>query len=308
MNNYTLFNNAYLGLGLGSLFHGGPFFRLHAGGRGQYFEWVSSAKVAATVHFTPVGDGGLWRSPALGTFAGFASESGLRRDSLFAFYDAVETSLRCKEAKRLEVLLAPMAHDPIAYSNQLYLLRSRGFEITQCDLNHSLEIDSRSFSDRMSYGNRKRLRKCQREGLVGERLPLSSLSSVYETLLANRESKGYGMSMTLSELQIMVDTFPSAITLFGCRDGTTLAAAGICIRLSAAVLYVFYWGDLPGYESLSPVVSLAEAIYVYALEQQVKLLDVGTSTLDRDPNFGLIEFKRGLGFTESLKVRMCKSL
>jgi hypothetical protein len=308
MNTYALLKNAYLGSGLGSLFHGATFFRLHSGERGQYFEWASTAKVAATVHFTPVGDGGLWRSPARGTFAGFASESGLRIESLFAFYDAVEASLRCEGAKRMEVLLAPIAHDPIAYSNQLYLLRSRGFEINQCDLNHSLEIDSRSLSDRMSYGNRKRLRKCQREGLVGERLPLSSLSSVYETLLANRESKGYVMSMTLPELQIMVDTFPSAITLFGCRDGTSLAAAGMCIRLSSAVLYVFYWGDQPGYESLSPVVSVAEAIYAYALEQQVKLLDIGASTLDRDPNFGLIEFKRGLGFTESLKVRLCKSL
>jgi hypothetical protein len=38
--------------------------------------------------------------------------------------------------------------------------------------------------------------------------------------------------------------------------------------------------------------------------QGFKLLDVGISTLHAQPNFGLINFKRNLGFTESLKLEM----
>lgn len=307
MADYRLHDNAFVGGGPGSLFQQAGFFRLHAGGQGRFFEWAQGDRVEATLHFTPVGEG-LWRSPARGTFAGLAFDAGLRSEELFAFYDAVESVLRAEGARRLEVLPAPMAHDPAAFANQLYLLRARGYEMSHCDLNQSLEVDARGLSERMTYGNQKRLRKCQREGLVAGPLPPSALAEVYDTLAANRASKGHAMSMTLAQLQTMVDTFPEAVVLFGSRDGERLAASALCLRLSPAVLYVFYWGDQPGYASLSPVVSVADAIYAYCQAQGLRQLDVGTSTVDRDPNFGLIQFKRGLGFTESLKVRMSKTL
>jgi len=308
MADYTFHDNAFLGSDSTSLFQQAEFFLLHSVGRGRLYEWTTDGNVAASVHFTPVGEDGLWRSPALGTFAGFAFNDKLKLRDLFAFYDRVENTLRSEGAKQLEVLPAPMSHDPLIFSNQLYLLRTFGYEMTRCDLNHSIEIDARSLSARISYGNIKRLRKCQREGLISKQLPLSALPEVYETLVANRLGKGHTLSMTLMQLQTMVDTFTKSIVLFGCQDGATLAAAGLCIQLSSSVLYVFYWGDRPGYEAYSPVVSVADAIYAYAQAEHVKLIDVGTSTLNSDPNFGLIDFKRGLGFTESLKVRMSKKL
>ncbi|MEY4564427.1 MAG: hypothetical protein RLZZ618_3704, partial [Pseudomonadota bacterium] len=147
MADYALRDNAFVGAGPGSLFQQPAFFRLHAGERGRYFEWAANDKVGASVHFTPAGDDGLWRSPARGTFAGFASDAELKGEDLFAFHDAVESTLRAEGAKRLEVLPAPMAHDPAAFANQLYLLRTRGYEMSQCDLNQSLEVDARSLSD-----------------------------------------------------------------------------------------------------------------------------------------------------------------
>jgi len=307
MSEYRLLENNFAGERVGNLFHEAAFFRLHSEGRGYYFEWSKGEQVAASVHFTPVSEG-LWRSPARGTFAGFSFQSELRTEELFAFYDAVEVALKARGAQRLEVLPAPMAHAPIFFSNQLYLLRARGYKVTRCDLNQSLEVDTQSLSDKMSSGNQKRLRKCQREGLGAVRLPHSSLHEVYDALVANRKSKGHTMSMTEAQLQTMVDTFPNAVELFGSRDGNNLAASALCLRLSPTVLYVLYWGDRPGYGSLSPVVSLASTIYEYCQLKGVELLDVGTSTVDSEPNFGLIRFKRGLGFTESLKVIMGKNL
>lgn len=308
MKNYALFDNEYKEEDRGVIFQWARFFRLHDRQGGHYFEWAAKEKVFANVHFTPIGCDGLWRSPAKGTFAGFYFDSSLKTEELWAFSDSVELALRNEGAKCLEVLLAPMAHDPVSTSNQMYMLISRGYQISQCDLNHSLEVDERPLSERMTYGNRKRLAKCQREGFIGELLSSTALPKVYETLTANRSSKGHHLSMTLGELQIMVDTFPDAVVLFGCRDGKQLAAAGLCIHLSPTVLYVLYWGDQPGYASLSPVVAIADAVHSYAQNRRIKIIDVGVSTLSREPNFGLIEFKRGLGFEESLKVRMMKYL
>ena len=290
-----------------SLFQSRAFFELHAAGRGVFFEWAQGQRVVASIHLTQMADG-LWRSPARGTYAGFAVEPGLSQEELGAFHDAVLQNLIDRGARQIEILPAPMAHDPVAFANQVYLLRSRGYAMSQCDLNHSMVVTEQSLADRMTYGNLKRLRKCEREGLHAERLPLHDLEAVYEVIAANRLAKGHAMSMSLPQLQTMAERFPEAIALFGSRDGLRLAAAAVCLRLGNGILYVFYWGDQPGYATLSPVVGIADAVYRHCQQEGLQLLDVGTSTVDVEPHHGLIQFKRGLGFTESLKLRLLKTL
>lgn len=290
-----------------SLFQRRAFFELHADDSGVFFEWAHGQRVVASIHFTPLPDG-LWRSPARGTFAGYVFEPSVSQQDLGAFHDAVLQSLVDRGARHIEVLPAPMAHDPVAFTNQVYLLRSRGYAISQCDLNHSLGVTDQSLAERMTYGNQKRLRKCEREGLRAEQLSLQDLGAVYEVIEANRLTKGHAMSMSLPQLQTMAAKFPDAIVLFGSRDGPRLAAAALCLRLGNGILYVFYWGDQPGYAALSPVVGIADAVYRHCQQEGLRLLDVGTSTVDRDPHHGLIQFKRGLGFTESLKLRLHKAI
>jgi hypothetical protein len=302
-----LLENAFAAANPGSLFHSAEFFELHAQDGGVYFEWEQDGRVVATIHFTPSGDG-RWRSPGRGTYAGFSTSADIHSEHLYAFHDAVLARLVALGARHVEILLAPMAHDPVAFSNQTHLLHARGYAVTQCDVNHSLVVDSQGMAERMSYGNQKRLRKCARKGLHGRLLPPSALPQVYDTLAANRLSKGHAMSMSLEQLQAMQKTFPAAMLLFGCQSGDTQAAAALCLRLSAEVLYVFYWGDRPGHANLSPVVSVAEAVYAHCQTEGIRLLDVGTSSVDREPNFGLIQFKRSLGFAESLKLRMARGL
>ena len=308
MNDFTFVENGFVGSDNFVLFQNPAFFSLHAQPGASYFELCHKGRTKANIHFTPVDGDNTWRSPARGTFAGLSFVEDLKFTELFSFLKNVEFSLRCKGAKVLEVLPAPQAHDVIAFARQIYLLRAFGFETTRCDLNQSLEIDARSLSERMSYGNLKRLRKCERDGLIAKQLPLSDLPLVYETLVINRASKGNSLSMSLAQLQQMVYAFPEDVVLFGCPHGQNLASAALCLRISSDVLYVFYWGDRPDYATHSPVVAVADAIYRYGQEQDFKILDVGTSTVDREPNFGLIEFKSGLGFSESLKLIMQKTL
>jgi hypothetical protein len=307
MSDHQLIVNAFAPSDLDSLFHDPAFFRLHANERGRYYQWSDERRAVGTIHFTEVEDG-VWRSPARGTFAGYAWDSDLSVEQMLAFHDAVEADLASIGACRIEVLPAPMAHDPIAFSNVLYLLRARGFAMETCDLNHALAVNDVPLAERMTYGNRKRLRKAEREGFAVRRLGIDQLPAVYDAIAANRAAKGNAMSMRLDQLEEMATLFPDRVVLFGMADGEALAASAVCLRLSPAVLYVFYWGDRPGYGALSPVVALASAIYDHCRQEGLALFDVGTSTIDRDPNIGLIAFKRGLGFTESLKVRMAKQL
>jgi hypothetical protein len=287
--------------GPGGLFHSRAFFDLHAGAEARFFSWVRKSRVLARVHYTRT-EPELWRSPARGTFAGYASHPALSLEGLLGFHDAVMARLNGDAAARFEVLPAPSAHDPAAFANEVYVLRSRGFDVARCDLNHSLAVNALPLTERMDYGELKRSRKCRREGLVAEPLPHSDLDAVHAMLVENRASKGRALSMSLPQLRTMATRFTDKIHLFGARDGDTLAAAAVCMRLSVRTMYVFMWGDKAAYAQHSPVVLLAEAIYAHCQTAGIELLDVGTSTEDTEANFGLIRFKRGLGFTESLKL------
>jgi len=308
MNNFEVVENCFLDNDFGSLFNSPKFFNLHSKSGDVYFDLCKNGRSVASIHFSALADTGTWRSPARGTYAGLAFDAELQYRELFCFYEQVESALRNRGVKRLEILPAPQAHNMAAFAKQFYLLRGCGFEVVQCDINQSIEVDQRIFAERIGYGNLKRLRKSRRQGLVVEKLPLSDLPNVYETLAINRLSKGRCLSMTLADIQLMLEKFPESIALFGCPDKTQFAAAAFCLHLSKDILYVVYWGDRPEYASNSLVVSIAEAIYRYSQESGVKILDAGTSTIDREVNFGLLEFKCALDFEESIKVRMAKEL
>ncbi len=292
---------------LGGLFHSPGFFRLHApvgAGNAHFFEWCKGTQVLGSVHFRR-DDQGLWRNPARGTFAGYATR-GLELEGLMDFHAAVENRLQQHGGCGMEILLPPQAHGTVAVAQQIYALRARGLSISRCDLNQSLEVSAVPLSERMSYGNRKRLNKCQREGHEARQVGLDALSEVYACIASNRAAKGYPMSMSLNALQDMATALPDSLVLFECRQNGRVSASAVCLRLDAQTLYVFYWGDAPGQSTHSPVVMVAEAIYTHCQREGVRLLDVGTSTIDTEPHFGLLHFKQGLGMAESLKFRMEK--
>lgn len=308
MNSLRFHTNSFICSEYFNLFQSQVFYNLHASRDSVYFELVRNHKTLACAHFAPSDALGTWRSPVRGTFSGISFTQGVQLRELAYFIGEIENTLKGLGAKAIEVLPAPQSHNEAAFSTQVYILRSFGFEISRCDINQSLQVDARSLPERMSYGNRKRLKKCQKEGFFVGQVPLFRLGRVYETLKINREAKGNRLSMTLTELEMMAERFPNEFTLFGCGDSEHFISAAICLAISSEILYVFYWGDRPEYSTYSPVVPLANEIYNFAQGRGISILDVGTSTLDKEPNFGLIEFKNGLGFSESLKVRLRKTL
>jgi hypothetical protein len=298
--------NEFAGSGLGSLFHDPAFFRLHAGERGLYFEGHARGRTRLVVHFSP-GRDGVWHSPLRGTFAGYAVDAELEVSTWRDTHARIEQRLRDEGALAAEVVLAPQFHDPALFARQVYVLKSANWTVQRCDLNFGLIVDERTLADRMAPDHRRRRRLATEGGLVGGTAPPETLPAIYAVLQENYAAKGYGLSMTLEQLQVMQSTFPDRMQCFGCWAGERLLAGAICFRVSPKVLYIFYWSARPASGGSSMIV-LADAIHEYCRQREVPLLDAGISTLGAQPNEGLIAFKRQLGFTESLRLRMRKDL
>jgi hypothetical protein len=267
---YSLHVNRFIECDWCSIFNTNRFFQLHKTDAAFYFQLCAgnSPRVAGVAHFIQV-EPGYYRSPLRGTFGGFEFRQNLRVESVEAFVAAAERRLLEAGARTIEILAAP------------------------ANLNHS---------------RRKSINKCRREGMTASELNSAMRRQVYDVILANRCRRGFPITMTYEAIQQMAAAFPTRLVFFGTFAGQEMIASSICIWVSPEVLYVLYWGDLDGWGSSSPVSLLAETIYDYARQNGCRVLDLGTSTKDGLPNYGLLNFKHDLGCQESLKLTFVKCM
>jgi len=293
-----------------SIFNTKTFFLLHAlGNRGYYFRYTDAASgnLVAATHFTETAPG-RFVSPFRGTFGGYdVADPNL--SLLEAFVVEVEKCLGQIGAHFVAVTLRPFSHNPAGISNLYNVLVRLGYQVCSHELSYTQPVLDNELVDRMQRNNQKRLRKCLRENFIfNVSADAVARRAAYDVIAVNRANKGYSISMTFEQVMEMDTLFPSRMHFFNVTHNGKTVAGSVCIAIDPKTLYVFYWGDLPGYETFSPIVLLANGIYDYAKKLGFLLLDVGTSTLNGMPNHGLIRFKENLGFASSLKLGFQKEL
>jgi lipid II:glycine glycyltransferase (peptidoglycan interpeptide bridge formation enzyme) len=85
-------------------------------------------------------------------------------------------------------------------------------------------------------------------------------------------------------------------------------ASAIVFQISKAVVQVIYWGDLQGYSELKPMNFISYKVFEYYKSSGKKVVDIGPSTEHSMPNYGLCEFKEGIGCRIDPKFTMIKKL
>ena len=114
--------------------------------------------------------------------------------------------------------------------------------------------------------------------------------------------------MTYSELHRTVRQFPNDFILFEAREGKTLSAAVIIIRINSDILYTFYYGHNHVYDKISPMVFLIGYIYGFARKNSYQFIDLGTSMSGLKINQSLLQFKKNMGGKTSIRCRFEKMM
>jgi hypothetical protein len=303
LSDYALEVNRFIECHWCSLFNTSQFFQMHRTELAFYFQLCKGnpPEPYGVAHFTSTRSG-HYLSPCRGTFGGFEFKSTPTIQAVEAFVAGVLDFLAENGARIIELRSSPsIYYSATAALLHNVLLRNR-FRVQVVDLDYVLTVDETPLIEKVSASRRQRIVKCRREGFEARRLDPSMARSVYATIAENRHARSYPLTMTYDAVIQMMQIFPDHLILFGVFLKDELIAASICVKVNAAVLYVFYWGDLPGYEPFSPIALLAETIYDYAHATGFQLLDLGTATDSGTPNYGLIDFKHSLGCVESQKL------
>lgn len=252
---------------------------------------------------------GEWRSPFS---APFATIIGLRKGTAIEYYwefvkllneVAFENGI-----KSISIFLPPDIYGSQENAKIINALLGNGYGMEYQELNYSLPLmglDLENYKVDIQHNARKNLAIALKSGL--ELVPCTDLErkkEAYEVIRINRESKGYPLRMTLEQVLETIAVVKHDMFLVK-KDERSIAAA-LVYHVTEEIVQVVYWGDVPDVGEYKPINFLSYELIKYYQERNLRHLDIGPSTENGVPNFGLCSFKESIGCEVSAKYRLTK--
>lgn len=244
--------------------------------------------------------------------APFATMVAIRKPVSIINYDqaidALDTFFVEKHYKSSRFVLPPMFYDETSLGIFVNSLYRKGYDLKNIDLNFQFDLKkvcTKTYPEMLPRNGRKNLRISLNSLLALKHCDTyDQATKAYSVIAENREAKGYPLRMTLQQVMDTVQIVNHDFFLV-MKDDEAIAAA-LIYYINQNVAQVIYWGDRPGFTEVKPINYLAYQLINYYSDQGFKYLDIGPSTEDSIPNYGLCDFKESIGCDVSTKMTMIK--
>lgn len=298
INDFSIFNNqTFINL------HKDLFERVF-----QYFLIEEKTLICKGVATFAIDNEDHIKSPINGSYGGFEFKKDIYFDIKEKFICRVIKELKKNRPKSIEIILPPDIYDIENNSEQISILHRNNFLIKNIEVNQYIKVQNYNLKKSVNKGNRQKIKKCISIPLLFHELKFEEYKLAYQLILENRKAKNFKLSMNWEQLSSMLSKFPKKFLVFGIFKDKEMIASAICIKIQSNILYVFYWGERLKYKSLSPVAFLSHEIINYCISNKISILDLGTSSYNSLPNYGLINFKKGIGSFSCNKLKLINKL
>lgn len=260
----------------------------------------------AAVHFCI--QEGVASSPFSAPFGSIEFSDQLNTKDLYEFLKWMEQRLRGEGVRKIVLVNPPELYRPASASRLEVLLLNLGYHIGRAEISAGIRIDRSTYKTKIGSWELRKLNQAHKAKLKFAEIPVTEFGSVFDFILTCRKERGHSLSMVRQELQRTVDALPRQFMLFAVTDKNDLAAASISIRVNRRILYNFYSAHPRKWDHVSPVVHMINGMYRWSQKSKVELIDLGTSAVDGQPNFGLLDFKMRLSGVPSAKLTFEKEL
>lgn len=229
-----------------------------------------------------------------------------KRNKVLDYQEAVKSLIehcgKRGDVKRISFTLPPQVYHPTMVSTLENSLFVCGFKVEKVDLNYHFELNE--FDDRYEFQidikARQKLRSALKQGLVFERTDGPGVQEVYEIIKNNRETKGYPLHLSLEDVLHTAKIIKADYFMVRDSVGGGVAAAFV-LHVARGIVQVIYWGNTAGSDHLKPMNFLAYKVLEYYKASGIKILDIGPATDNSMPNYGLCDFKQGIGCVTNSK-------
>jgi len=244
-------------------------------------------------------------SPLKAPFGSVDIQGPFSNDLVHQLLDELELEIQKNRVSALTITMPPDGYDFEIGFLLTKALQNRGFHTVYQDLNFHLDVQS-DFKSHLHRSERWKLNKSIREGYTFQRNEKPNWGRTFRLLAESRERKGFRLSMDQESIEKAFLQFPERYHLFSVLKKEETVAIAIAIHINKDILYVFYTADHLMHRRLSPVVLLHQGLYSFCQHQNIKQLDLGTSSQKGLVNSGVANFKRNLGGIASLKNTFIK--
>lgn len=266
----------------------------------RYYALNEKQQVIAFVWVHVVG--ALAASPLRAPFGSFEFDQRCEPIVLFNFISYVQEELIRIGVKKILLKNPPDTYHPSQQALLTTFLLNQGFTVKQAELSSIIPVTATVYETHLSDWENRKLKQAKTAKLRFQQHPITDLPILYSFIETCRKEKNYLLSMSLDAVQQVANNFPKKVLLFSVSQQTERAAACIALQVSDDIVYTFYYDHAAAFQVFSPVVLLMEGIYEYCQGSNIRVLDLGTASINGEPNFPLLTFKNHLGGLPSTKL------
>lgn len=236
-------------------------------------------------------------------------KESLKLERYHEIFDALESYLYSKGISSLYFKMPPEIYAPSEITKVANCLTNRKYQLLAMELNYQLPIEKygKDYEKYLASNARKNLKNAVKSNLTVKRCvrPEEKLTA-YQIIQTNRRQRGFPLRMTCE--QVFETTKIVEHDFFLVEFNNISIAAALIYYVTNGIAQVIYWGEDKAYSSIRPINFLAYELVNYYLKKEIRVLDIGPSTEDGIPNYGLCEFKEGIGCEISPKYVFYKML
>jgi hypothetical protein len=253
---------------------------------------------------------GTFSSPYSAPFGGWNFHASLDIEDLESAYDLLEKYLHDQQIKKIKITLPPFFYNETGWSLVLNVSYRRNYSIISSDLNFQFRLSkfNDDYLQNIAYNARKNYNAGKRAGLCFDKvIEPGKIREAYDVISENRKQRGFPLKMSFEDI---LDTSKVIdADFFIVTDSMQKnAAAAMVFKVTDSIVQVVYWGHLSAFSSLKPINFLSYNVFDYYKKIGKEFVDIGPSTENSVPNYGLIEFKRSIGCDISSKLTLEKKL
>lgn len=212
--------------------------------------------------------------------------------------------------KEIQLTLPPLFYDPDFYSQLLNCFLRYGFKIAYTDINHYLDIKSievDAYVDALASNARRNLRIAMDFNLEFIKAEnQQDIKKAYDIIAENRKAKGYPLKLSFNQLHNTLNTIKGDVFLIS-KESKYIASAFV-FDINKSNKQLIYWGDIPETYETKSMNFLAFKLVEYYKIKNIQFLDLGPSSDEGQPNFGLSNFKESIGASVILKPTLLKTI
>lgn len=250
----------------------------------------------------------LAQSSVQSPFGGIEFSNTVDNKTVFHFIEFVFGKLKDSGVKNLSIVNPPHGYNSSRQALIETFMLNLGLAVSTSEVGSLIQINEKPFSEILHPRKKRKLMQTIQAGLVFKLLDKNSLDDIYHFIATHRREKNYHLSISLEHLRKSVDKLDDVYRFFGVFDGDNLIAASVAVVVSKNILYHFISDHVRKIRDAKPVLLLMNGIYDYCSQNNIELLDLGTSAKESQPNFKLIKFKSEIGGQPTHKFTLTKRL